>query len=190
MLIGAKTQLLTLLDNEQSTKASLVPLYSIDILLSKSPTLGVKCGAISIFRLNKVASDFESKLKDTGSVDPRHVQAKAEELEAELNSQTEIMERDPILFRETDGRWITWAIDTALQHFDRVGGSAKVSLKCPKLRIKVVRSPSEVAKLRGEPEALFPVIRDIDRLLSADFSFDPWRKVVRRGRIGADMAKR
>lgn len=192
MLPGEKSKLLTLIDNERADRAALQPMYSIEITVGKSPKLGVKCGGISVFRLNSVAKDFESKLNPS-SFNPDDLvraQARAKEIQDDLNSQTEIMHMDPIMFKETEGRWLPWAIGKALELYDKFGGSATLSLKCPKLRIRVVRSPQDVAKLRGNPDALFPVVRDIDQLLEKGYAHDPWRNVVRRGRIGADMAKR
>lgn len=189
---GDKAKLLNILDNQRADQSGLQPMYSIEITVGKSPKLGVKCGAISVFRLNSVAGDFADKL-DPKKFKPENLaqaRAKAQELEDELNKQTEVMHQDPIMFKETEGRWLPWAIDKSLELYDRFGGSAKISLKCPKLKIRVVRSPKEVASLRSTPRELFPVIRDIDVLLEKGYAHDPWRNVVRRGRIGADMAKR
>ena len=186
---GQKARLLNLIDNE---KADLVqPLYSIDITVGISPAQNVKCGAITVFRLNKVAQDFEDKLnpKDFSPDSLKHAQARAAEIQKEVNSQTEVMHQDPIFFKQTEGRWIEWAIEKAFEISDRLG-AAKISVKCPKLRIKVVRSPSQVAEMRSRPADLFPVIRDIDALLDKGYAFDPWSETTRRGRIGADLAKR
>ena len=100
------------------------------------------------------------------------------------------MHIDPIYFKETEGRWIGWAIDKALELYDSYGGSAKVALKCPRLRIRSVRSPKEVARLRASPQGLFPKVKDIDQLLEKGYKWDPWNNVVRRGRIDAILGKR
>ena len=189
---GQKAKLLNLLDNQQADQAGLQPMYSIEITVGKSPQLGVKCGGIAVFRLNSVAEGFADKL-DPKKFRPemlQHAQKRAQELQDELNKQTEIMHMDPIMFKETEGRWIPWAVGRALELYDRFGGSAKISLKCPKLRIRVVRSPKEVAQMRSNYLELFPVMKDIDHLLEQGYSHDPWRSVIRRGRISADMAKR
>jgi hypothetical protein len=192
MLPGEKAKLLDLIDNGRAERAALQPMYSIEITVGKSPKLGVKCGGISVFRLNSVAQDFEDKLnpKDFKPEDLVRAQARAQEIQDEVNSQTEVMHMDPIMFKETEGRWLPWAIDKALSLYDRFGGSAKISLKCPRLRIRVERSPRDVARLRGNVHELFPVVRDIDVLLEKGYAHDPWRNVVRRGRIDAEMAKR
>ena len=189
---GQKAKLLNLIDSEQASRADLQPLYTIDITVGRSPRLGVKCGAISIFKQNQVAKDFEDKLNPANFKPDDLVRAKARaaEIESEVNSHTEIMSQDPIMFKETEGRWLPWAVDKALELYDRFGGSAKISLKCPTLRIRMTRSPQEIARLRGDPRMLFPVLRDIDQLLAKGYSHDPWSNQVRRGRISADMAKR
>ena len=97
--------------------------------------------------------------------------------------------KDPVYFKETDGRWLPWAVKKSLDLYDSFGGNASITLKCPKLRIRVKRSSKEVAKLRGSHEGLFPVVRDIDQLLSRGFNFDPWSKVIRRGEISAGKGK-
>lgn len=192
MLPGEKAKLLNLIDRDRADRAALQALYSIEITVGKSPKLGVKCGAITVFRLNAVAENFADKLdpKNFRPEDLASAQRRAQEIEDEINTQTETMFQDPVMFKETEGRWLPWAVDEALRLYDRFGGSASISLKCPKLRIRVVRRPEEVAAKRSQADALFPVIRDIDQLLDRGYAHDPWRNVVRRGRIGADMAKR
>jgi hypothetical protein len=172
----------------------LQPLYSIEISVGKSPKKGVKCGAIVIFKLNSVNLDFEKKLTPD-RFDPKHLEhatKRAQEIQDEISKQTEVMWRDPTYFKETEGRWIPWAIDEALRLFDSnpIHGNARIALKCPKLRISVSRSPKQIAAMRSNPRQLFPVMNDIDQLLGGDFSFDPWSDKIRRGRINAEQSKR
>jgi hypothetical protein len=188
---GEKAKLVTALDHQMSD--DLQPLYSIDITVLKSPKKGVKCGAITVFRLNEVDLDFETTLrkrkKRKDHPNLRLIE-QAEQLEKEISQQTEVMFQDPILFREPDGQWLAWAVDKALAMYDRFGGCAKISLKCPSLRIKVVRGMKEIAAHRSDPRKLFPVMADIDQLLDRGYSYDPWTKKIRRGRVNAEMSKR
>jgi hypothetical protein len=182
---GQRAKLINTLDQHMAD--DLQALYSIEISVTKSPKSGVKCGAIVVFRLNQIDMDFASRL------DPKRFDAsvleKAQEMQDDINKQTEVMHMDPIYFKETDGQWLPWAIDRALRLYDQYGGNASISLKCQKLRVKVKRSMKDVARLRSTPEALFPVVRDIDQLLSKDFTFDPWNQVIRRGEISAIKGK-
>jgi hypothetical protein len=192
MALGQKAKFLNLVDKAQADEQELTTLYSIEIVVMKSPKKKVKCGAISVFRLNSVAQDFASQL-DPKKFRPeylRHAQERAKEIQEEINKKTEVMVQDPTYFRETDGQWIPWAIDEALRLYDRFGGSATIKLKCPKLKISVTRSAKQVAAMRSDYEQLFPVMKDIDALLDREYAYDPWRQAIRRGRIGADMAKR
>ena len=180
---GDHVKLVNALDNKFSDE--LQPLYSIDIQFGKSPKKGVKCGAITVFRLNMVDMNFDDKYDLT-----KANSAVLQEIQDEANRATEVMHQDPILFRETDGRWIGWALDKSLELYDRFGGGARITVKCPKLRIIQRRSPKEISRLRSNPRGLFPVVWDIDRLLSGGFAYDPWTKKIRRGRIDAITGKR
>lgn len=182
---GERAKFLTVLDNQMSEE--LQPLYSIDVMFSKS-SKGVKCGGISVFKLNMV--DFKMPEKyDFTRIDPK-VLREIEEAQRQASQQTEMMDRDPIFFKETEGRWIIWALDKAISIYDQVNGSARIAVKCPKLRIEQRRSSKQVASLRSDLRQLFPVAWDIDRLLSGDFTYDPWTKKIRRGAINAGMSKR
>ncbi len=182
---GQRAKFLNTVDRQMAD--DLQALYSIEISVTKSPKKGVKCGAITVFRLNHIDMDFASKL-DPKRYDPS-VLERAQEIEDEIGKQTEVMHMDPIYFRETDGQWLPWAIDRALKLYDQFGGNASISLKCQKLRIRVKRNMKEIAAFRSSPEQLFPVVRDIDQLLSKDFGFDPWAQVIRRGAINAEKSK-
>jgi hypothetical protein len=180
---GDHVKLVNALDNKFADE--LQPLYNIDIQFGKSPKHGVKCGAITVFRLNTVDLNFDDKY-DMSKVNAGVLQ----EIQDEANKTTEVMHQDPILFRETDGRWVGWALDKSLEMYDRYGGGARITVKCPRLRIIQRRSSKEIARLRGSPRDLFSVAWDIDRLLSGNFAYDPWTKKIRRGRIDARTGKR
>ena len=181
--LGDRAKLITALDNQFAE--DLVPLYNIDVQFGKSPKRGIKCGAITVFRMNSVDMNFSDKY-DLSKVNAETLRA----VQDEANRATEVMVKDPILFRETDGQWIAWALDKALELFDRHGGGARITVKCPKLRITQRRSPKTIARLRSSPRDLFPVVWDIDRLLEGGFAYDPWAKKIRRGRVNAKMSKR
>jgi len=186
-LPGQRAKLVNTLDNQMAD--DLVPLYRIEVQVGRGPKTGVKAGAIVVFKLNSVDMNFEKGLNPE-RYDPQTVAKVQNELQNEINKQTETMHQDPIYFRETEGRWLQWAIDKALELFDRYGCCASIKLKCPKLKISVTRSAKEVSALRSNPRELFPVMEDIDQLLEKGFNYDPWTKTIRRGRISAKMAKR
>jgi hypothetical protein len=167
----------------------LVSLYRIEVQVGRGLKSGVKAGAIVVFKLNTVDMNFEKSLNPK-RYDPEKVARVQQEMQDEVNKQTEMMHSDPIYFKETEGRWLPWALDKALEMYDRYGGAATIKLKCPKLKISVTRSAKEIASMRSSPLDLFPVIRDIDQLLERGYSYDPWSEKIRRGRISAGMSKR
>lgn len=183
---GERAKLISALDNQMAK--DLEPLYRIEVQVGRSPQKGVKCGAIVVFRFNTIEMDFERKL-NPHKYDP-HVMQRAQEIQNEINKQTEVMHTDPEYFKETEGRWLPWAIDRALELYDRHGGNASIALKCPQLRIKMKREPRQIASMRSNPRELFPILADIDALLERGFNFDPWSDQIRRGRISAEMSKR
>lgn len=183
---GEKLKLVNALDNQFADE--LQPLYSIDIILSQASKTKVKCGAITIFKMNLVDLKLDPRYDITKA--STAVNLEMERAREEASRQTEFLYRDPILFKETEGRWIHWAIDRALQIFDELGSCARISMKCPRLKIEQRRSAKQVLALRNDPRELFSVARDIDRLLSGNFNFDPWNNIIRRGPIDAFSAKK
>lgn len=183
---GEKLKLVNALDNQFADE--LQPLYSIDIILAQATKTKVKCGAITVFKMNLVDLKLDGRydLTKTNTA----LQTEIERAREEASRQTEIIYRDPILFKETEGRWISWAIDHALQIFDELGSCARISIKCPRLKIEQRRSAKQVLALRHNPRELFSVARDIDRLLSGNFNYDPWNHIIRRGPIDAAAAKK
>ena len=101
----------------------LVTLYSIEIALTKSPKKGEKCGAIIMFKLNNELEGIDWK-KDA---DPRDIF----EAKKSLNEQTDMMYKDPEYFKHSEGRWVPWAVDRALQLYDQVGGADGNPGDCP-----------------------------------------------------------
>lgn len=185
---GQKAKLVNLLDHQLAD--DLTPLYSIEVALTKSPNLGVKCGAIVVFKLNDVTNELEESLKPKNKTQMRHARAALQEISDQVNKMTDVMHRDPVYFKETEGRWIGWAAEKALEIFDQLGGNADITVKSSKLRIRQKVKRADIVVLRSNPRELFSALWDIDRLLDKDFSYDPWKEEIRRGRIGADMAKR
>lgn len=175
MLPGEKAKLVNFMDKRADE--TFKPLYSVELTLSKSPKLGVKCGAIVIFRMNNTSLDFDPK-------DP--LKAKAQEA---MNEQTTVMYRDPEYFKETEGRWIPWATRRLLEIFDELGTNADVAVKCAKLRISQHFPRSAIVNGRGDVRTLFRVLFDIDKLLDKNYNYDPWSRTIRRGRIGAAFHK-
>lgn len=172
MSIGEKAKLINLLDTVQADKAAITPTYTIEMVLTKSPRQGVKCGAIAVFKMNDLDVDIASE----------HLAEKMKQAASEL---TQTMYQDPEYFKQTEGRWIPWAIDRCMELFDKLQ-SAEIVIKVPKLRIRHRLSRAEIASVRSDPRALFRVAFEADRLLDGDFGWDPWRSVARRGIIGAD----
>ena len=171
MLPGEKAKLVNLLDDVQSEKAALTTTYSIEITLAVSRIKKVKCGAISVFKLNDLDIDIANK----------DIQRKMKEAAEEL---TETLYADPEYFKEPDGRWVPWAIERALELYDKLG-SADITIKCPRLRIRQKLTPAMINSGRANPRVLFDVAFKIDQLLNNNYTFDPWGGVNRRGIIGA-----
>lgn len=171
MLPGEKAKLVNLLDNVQADKASLTPTYSIELVLSRSPQKGVKCGAIAVFKMNDLDVDIASEKI-------------AEKMREAASEMTQIMYCDPEYFREPDGRWLPWAITRVMELFDKFG-SAEIVIKVPKLRIKHKLTSSDVSKGRGNTKKLFEVAFLADKLLEGDFQWDPWTGSAKRGIVGA-----
>ena len=178
MLPGQKAKVLNFFD--KAAADSLATLYTIELVLMKSPQKKAKCGAIAVFKLN----DLDSLEWKEGS-DPREVF----EAKKELNEMTEMMYRDPEYFKESEGRWISWAIDRVMKIYDDLGGNADIFIKCPKLRIKQKVPSKDVSAGRADLRKLFWTAWDIDRLLDRNYQYDPWLKEIRRGRIGAEFIK-
>lgn len=172
MLPGEKAKLVNLLDTVQADKAALTPVYTIEMVLAKSPQKGVKCGAIVIFKMNDLDVDVASE-------------EIAEKMKEAANELTQTMYRDPEYFKEPEGRWVPWAITRCLELYDELK-SAEIVIKVPKLRIKHTLTSSQISNNRSNTRKLFDVALKADKLLDADFGWDPWRNVARRGIIGAD----
>ena len=185
---GEKAKFVNLLDRQAAD--DLKPLYSIEIALMKSPKHGVKCGGIAVFKLNDVTTDMEEALKTPDPRKLRDQRMALQEVGNAVNQMTDVMFRDPIYFKEPEGRWIGWAATKALAIFDQLNGNAKIVVKSAKLRIRQEVPRSKIVSLRANPRDLFSVLWDIDRLLEKNFEYDPWTTEIRRGRIGADLAKR
>jgi len=177
---GDKAKLVNMLDNSLAEATGLQSVYKIEIILSRSPKNGVKCGAICVFRNNSIDLAVNPM-----TVDTEELQA----LQEDLNNQTEVMFMDPVKFRADQGKWISWAMDEALRLYDRFGG-ATIIVKAPRLKIKQKRSSGSVSSGRSDMDKLFPCLRDIDRLLTDNFKWDPWSKTVRRGDVNAKKGGR
>ncbi len=171
MLPGEKARLVNLIDNAQADQAALVATYCIEIVFSVSPKLNEKCGAIVIFKMNDMDVDVASDM----------IAQKMKEAASEL---TQTMYRDPEYFKESDGRWVPWAIERAVQLYDKLG-SAEIVIKAPRLKIRHKLSSAEINSGRADMKSLFRTAFYIDELLTRGFTFDPWRNVNRRGIIGA-----
>ena len=145
---------------------------------------------MAVFKLIDVTQQMEEALK---TPDPRKLRDRRKALQEvgnAVNQMTEVMFRDPIYFKESEGRWIGWAVTKALAIFDQLNGNAKIIVKSAKLRIRQEVPRSKIVVGRANPRELFSALWDIDRLLEKNFEYDPWTTEIRRGRIGADMAKR
>lgn len=184
LALGQKAKLVTLLDNKAADE--LIPMYSIEINLERSPEQRVKCGAIVVFRLNTVDLNLEKALR---TPEGQSVSQTLREMQDEVNKQTSVMHMDPIYFKETEGRWVGWALDRALELYDQLG-SAKIIVKSARLRIRQERSSREIASMRSDPRKLFEAAWGIDALLDKGYAYDPWTQSIRRGRISAEASKR
>lgn len=177
--LGKKAKVVNIFDNAMASQIQ--TLYSIELSLMTSKSKKVKCGAIVVFKLNDIQDlDWKDQADAT----------EVFEAQKELNEMTEVMYRDPEYFRQTEGRWIPWAINRTLQIFDELGTNADISIKSPRLRIAQKIPRSEIISGRADPKKLFWTAWDIDKLLDKNYQYDPWLKQIRRGRIGPKMAKR
>jgi hypothetical protein len=177
---GQKAKLITSLDRDAADDAGIRSSFRIDLLLVKSPKMGVKCGTIAVWRNNTFDLDLGGALTGTKTL---------EALKDEVSNQTEVMYQDPIHFRESDGQWLPWALEQVMKIYDRVGG-ADVIVTAPRLKIRMEASSGKVSAGRSDLMKVFPKLKDIDRLLDANFSFDPWSRSVRKGLINAKKGVR
>lgn len=177
MMFGQKLKLMNALDKAMADNSK--DLFTIELLLTKSPRKGVKCGAIAIYMLSKQSDQLDWK----ADVDP------LEKFQAEqsLNEMTDVMIRPLEMFKADDGRWLNFALPRVLEIFDEFFKEAKIVIKSPKLKVKHVLTKEQILKGRGNPRTLFKTAFDIDALLTKDFNFDPWSKQIRRGHVGANF---
>jgi hypothetical protein len=178
-LPGEKAKFINVMDSQMAD--DLQPLYSIEICLAKSPKEGVKCGAVVVFKLNQTKLDLNPE---------KYLPEMEAKMQESVQEETQVMFRDPEYFKETDGQWLPWAIDRALALFDRYGTNASMSVTCPELRIHQRLSRRSVMEGRSKPRSLFASAFNIDRLFDEGYTWDPWTKSIRRGKVGAEMAKR
>ena len=179
--MSVRGKVLDLLDTASADAVE--PLYSIEVALTKSPKRGMKCGAIVVFRQS-------THLDLAESLDKVEKMSDQELLAEQAKNGTDYMFKDPEYFTEEKGQWIAFAAGRLLELFDQLGGNARVTIKCPALRVKQRVSRESIVRHRSNPRSLFSTLWDIDKLLSRDYHYDPWLKVIRRGRIGADVVKK
>lgn len=178
-LVGDKLDFVNITDRAMADDID--PTYTIELALVKSPRLGAKAGAIVIFKAQELNLDMPDKKID---------QKALWEMQQEVNKTTESMYRDPIYFRESEGRWIQWAVEKLISLYDELGANARIIIKAPSLKVRQVVSSKSVAHGRSDLRTLFSTAWDIDRLLDRNYKFDPWQNVIRRGRIDAATAKK
>ena len=177
MSFGEKAKLVDIMDTAMAENSK--DLFTIEILLTKSPVKKVKCGAIAVYMLSKQSEALSWK-EGADPLEKFHV-------EQEMNKLTDVMLRQPEMFKEDQGMWLNWALPRALEIFKELHTNAKIVVKSPKLKIKHVLTRDQVLKGQGNPRSLFKTAFDIDALLNNEFTWDPWSKQIRRGRIGADI---
>tara|TARA_Y100001973_G_scaffold97972_1_gene154854 strand:- start:49 stop:633 length:585 start_codon:yes stop_codon:yes gene_type:complete len=177
-IITDKLKLLNATDAMTADKLDNRPLFTIELVLAKSKIKKVKCGAVVVIKLNEIP---ELKWDDTK--DPRALL----DAQHEMNSMTQVMVGDPELFKEPDGKWIPFGIKRCLELFNYYKTNADLCIKAPQLKVRHKISREEILVLRENPRELFKTAFMIDTLLDGDFSYDPWRKLVRRGNIGAKI---
>ena len=155
-------------------------LFRIELLLTKSPKLGVKCGGIAVYMMAKQSEMLDFK-EDINPLEKF-------EMEKELNEATDTMIRPLERFKEDQGRWLNYALPRLLQIFDQdCYTNADILIKSPRLRIRHHIQRKDILRLRGNPQVLFKAAYDIDKLLTKGYQFDPWRSAIRKGAIGAKI---
>lgn len=156
---------------DQSMAETVGPRYIIEIFLTKSPKKGVKCGAVVLIQDREV-KEIEWDL----TRNPLETQ----QMQQEMNSQTQVLVKK-ILFKETDNRWIPFAIKTFWEIFDEVGGDANMAIKSPKLEIQVKKPRSTIIQHRyGDQRELFKECFMIDTLLGKGYTYDVNTKEINK----------
>lgn len=174
---GQKAKLLNVIDTAFAD--DLQPNYDVELAYGISPKNQVLCGAVALFKLNEVdilANQWD-KSTEEGFL----------ELQSSLNSMTQVMYRDPEYFREDQGQWLDWSVSRALEIFDELGSNANICVKCSKLRIRQKVKRRKVLTGRSDPKKLFWTAWEIDKLLRGGYSYDPWTRTIRRGKINASI---
>jgi len=169
---SGKLKLLNATDQMMADYMDNRPLYTIELVLAKSRMKKVKCGAIVLIKLNEIPNIDWDDTKD---------QREVFQAQQQLNSKTQVMARDPELFREPDGKWIPFFFFFCLEIFNEVGTNADLCIKGPQLKVRHKMSRAEVLVLRENPRELFKTAFLIDTLLDGEFKYDPFEGVVRRG---------
>ena len=152
------------------------PTHTIELFFVKSPKKGEKCGAIVLIKMREIEG-IDWKQENVDPVAVLHAQN-------ELNQMTQEMVGDPEKFKESDGKWIPFAIKRFWELFDKLDQNADLAIKAPQLKIKEKIPRNDVIAKRHMPQELFKTAFMIDLLLN-EFQYDPWRRIIRRGRIGA-----
>jgi len=171
-IITDKLDLVNLTDRMMADKAAQTPLYTIELVLAKSRIKKVKCGAVVIIKLNDV-----SEVKWDESKDARELL----DAQNKLNGMTQVMAKEPELFKESDGKWIPFAIKRCMEIFKKLGTNADLCIKAPQLKVRHKMSRAEVLVKMHDERDLFKTAFIIDTLLDGDFQYDPWLREVRRG---------
>ena len=154
-------------------------LFRIELLLTKSPVKGVKCGGIAVYMIANQSEMLDFK-EDVNPLEKF-------EAEKELNEMTDVMIRPLEKFKADTGGWLNFAIPRVLEIFRELHSNADIIIKSPRLKVKHHIKRADVLKKINNPTSLFKIAFDIDKLLNGNFSFDPWSRQIRRGNIGADI---
>lgn len=179
LFVGAamsKTKIIDALDNAMSDNEQ--TLFTIELLLTKSPMKGVKCGGIAVYMKANQSEMLDFK-EDVNPLEKFEAQK-------ELNEMTEVMIRPLEKFKEDSGQWLNFAIPRVIEIFKELHYNADIVIKSPKLKIAHYIKRADAVKKINNPN-FFHTAFDIDKLLNKDFQFDPWSQQIRRGQIGAEF---
>lgn len=174
---SGKAKLLNVVDGLLADSPKLVPTHAIELAIGKSPRMGNIAGAVTVFKSTFLDLDVQPGNGITAE--------EMTEMQKQISETTQIAFLGPDYWSATvNGRGVEWAQDRCLELFDRFEGDAYLTIVCAQLKIYERVSKEKVRRLREDPRRLFATTRKILQLLAGDYEFDPWGKVIRRGRIG------
>jgi len=179
---GEKAKLLTVTDNLMADKIR--PTHSIEVNFGRGPRTGYLVAAIVVFKKN--TEDFNH------DIPPEKVTPELfAEMQKQIQEETQVLARDVEMRKDRDPvKLLQWTVQKMYELFDRYNSDATFGIYCSALKVRERISKRRIMKERADPKKTFDRAGRILTLLSKGYEYDDWNKVIRRGRINAEMAKR